>query len=746
MPFDGHNGNRGQLNPEILLYSYDGAFIDHVKSFQQWTLGASSQPSPVNMNAQGFPLNLSSSNWNTVWFNPWTASYTGDWVIDWVGSLTCTAGISSTTSGALTGVNGSWEGKFTAGALRNFVITVINPLLPITQLRIYRKDHQVLLGLGEIFTPQFLAKCRKAGVLRMDLNWQFMNFSNVALWSDRAPVDHFSYACSHFKPSLCADGTAVTSHSGDHYTIAKTGFVLTDKAKIHLIWDFTNTTTTPDLDVQGTGAKVIKRATATAAVAGTCTINKRETLTYDKGLDCWIVSGNQFDEGIQGRVPPEIILALNNKCRTHPQLIIPHMACEFQTVSDASNKIGGITDYTAGLAALYRDGLFSGGVPRFSVSNEIFNTVCLPYWYSTARATSRWASAPLNKNNDWQGRAHSLVGAALTTAYSGSGKTFKLLCDVQSATTPDISSVRDTRMESTQHVLDGGNPASNYVTDICLANYWIAFALSAGTSYETFSRHVSDSWAAWGASQATKDALCHAVYTDPTYGAQVFFDTTGLQRMTTWNNCALHYNKGTTYYEGGNSPDSISANPRMRVLGISKAAQAVITLDAGHPLRTGMKVGPFKDIQGMVEINTATIYDCLAHTNTTITINLDTTGFSTFTNGTSPTEGNFTTASITTRGIGFYGDGTTFGRDIVNTFRTEYRKHDDAREFTRLNLEQAISLSGCHSPSQFDLSGDGAWSAHDGSIDNSLGVWDGFVDFSENLADGYLGKFILGNL
>lgn len=740
MPFDGHNGNRGQLNPEILLYSYDGAFINHALTMQQFSAGAV-LPSPVKMNAQGLPIDLSDGSWSTVWFNPWTASYTGDWVIDWVGSMTCTAGVASTTTGSLTGVNGKWEGKFTASAGRTFTITAIDyPANPLTRIRIYRKDHEALLNAGEIFTPQFLAKCRKAGVLRMDLNWQFMNFSNVALWSDRAPIDHFSYACSYFKPSLCADGTAVTSHSGDAYTVAKTGFTLTDKAKIHLVWDFTNTTTTPSLDVQSTGAKVIKRATASAAIAGTCTINKRETLTYDKGLDCWLVSGNQFDEGIQGRVPPEIILALNNKCRTHPMLIIPHMACEFQSVSDASDKIGGITDYTAGLAALHRDGLFEGGVPRYSASNEIFNSICLPYNYANARSLSRHGAGGYNKQNEWEGRALSLIGAALQTAYSGSGKSYKLLCDVQSAGSPDITSVRDTRMECPLHVAAGGNPASNYVTDICLANYWVARAFSPSQSWTTFSRLIADSWAAWGASQGTKDALVHAIYYDPVGGAQNFFDDVGIVRLTTWNNCAQHYGVGTTYYEGGNSPDGITANPRMRVLGISKATQAVVTMDSGHPMRTGMKT-LFKNITGMTEINlvTATV---LSYTNTTFTIDVDTTGFTTFISGDDGTQ--FSTSDINVRGCSFGGDGTTTGRDIVNSFRNVYRKHDDAEVFTRLNLEQAISLPGCHSPSQFDLSGDGAWSAHDGSIDNPLGAWRGFVDFSENLPAGYLGKFILG--
>lgn len=212
------------------------------------------------------------------------------------------------------------------------------------------------------------------------------------------------------------------------------------------------------------------------------------------------------------------------------------MACEFQTVSDATNPIGGITDYTAGLAALHRDGLFSGGVPRYTASNEIFNSVCLPFSYASARGLSRWGVA--NQQNDWQGRALSLLGAALATAYSGSGKRFKLLFDVQSASSPDLSSVADRRMESTRHVLDGGNPAKIYVTDICLANYWVARAISASQSFTTFSRLVADSWAARGASQATKDALCHAIYYDPVGGAQNFFDDVGLPRLTTWNNCA----------------------------------------------------------------------------------------------------------------------------------------------------------------------------------------------------------------
>lgn len=717
-----HNGNRGQINLNNLQFDLAYPFINHLKTAVIWGYSDSSgRPDVAFMNAQGLPKNLNGKTWRTNFSKPASAYYSGNWIVDWIGECTVAMAGSSTVSGSSSGVNGRWV-VTNNSIYPNFDISAINVANPPTQIRVYQADHEALLLAGEIFTPLFLEKMSKAGVIRPDT--QQSNLSNVALWRDRTPVDYFSYACSWWDITRDA-GT--TTHVADAYSATPPlGYARSDKSKLHVKWNFTNTTATPTFD-DGFGAKPIKSPIASALAASSLLINRRDTLTFDEGLDCWLNqtygTNNQFDEGIYCGMPPEIVIALCNATGAHAHINFPHFAADTLT---------GITDYATELATLWESTGNTGLKARVQIGNELFNGA-LGFFsglYAAAKGIDRWgAVGSTNAYYNWHGRALSLVGAAFAAVNPSKCRVW---ANVQSAGSPDLSAVRSTVIESPRHVSDGGAPASDYIEGVFIANYWASrtrYPTTVIAGEANFHFFIADAWEWATATAARKLELTEQFYTFNN-GAQDFLDTTGQDRMETWWGVAQHYGKKLAYYEGGNSEDHISANPRCRVLGISKAANAVVTLPSGHGIRTGMKL-LFRDIQGMTEINLLT-GTALSYTDTTFTCDINSTAFSTFTGGTGGAD--YSTADPTLRGVGFTGDGVSTGAVMCNAYLDAVRDSPATYLYTMKNLRQHISLADCEFPSQYHFSGDSEFSAHPGpgGIYTPNATWTAFEHFSTN--------------
>lgn len=728
-----HNGNRGQMNTAFLQPAFDYAFMNHLKASQHWGYSDSSgRPDVAFMNAQGFPKNLNSKTWSNVFNKPTDTYRPGNWVFGWVGGGTWSIGGSSTVSGSNTNVadssvNGRWVVTNNSQS-PTWSISAIDVANPPTAAWFVHEDDEAAFLAGEVYTPLFIEKMSKAGVIR-PMDYQHTNKTNVALWADNTPVDYFSYSATWWD---IARDAGSTSHSGDAYSATPPmGYTRTDKCKLHVKWDFTNTTTTPTFD-DGGGAKTIVLPTCAAVAAGSLVSGRRDTLTFDEGLDKWLIAGLEFDEGINAGVPIQMLVRLANDTGAHLDLSIPPMACDTLT---------GITDYVPSLATYLAANLNTGLKPRPQIGNELFNTFTNFYGgpYATAKGLDRWGAVGSNDANyNWHGRALSLVGAAFAAVYNDTTK-YDIRMAVQSAGTPDISAVRSTIMESPRHVSDGGVAASAHVTHVCIANYWgtrSRYPSSSGTE-AAFHHFLADAWE-WATASADRQLeLTEQFYTFEN-GAQTFIDGTGQDRMETWWDCAQHYGKKLTYYEGGNSEDHIAINPRCRVLGISKAAQAVVTMPSGHGFRTGM-LALFKDIQGMTEINALTggsTPEVVSYTDTTFTIDVDSTAFGTFTGGDGGADFGVDGGSLNLRGVGFAGDGVSTGRDMCNNWLSACRDSPITYLYAMKNFRQAISLADSEFPSHFEFSGDGVWSAHPppGYIYTQNGSGEAWEHFSTNKA------------
>lgn len=120
------------------------------------------------------------------------AYFAGTYVFDWEGEATARFDFGVATK--VIGPN-RIEATFAPNDTNwsRVVLTAVSPTFK--NPRIYRKEHEALLGAGEIFDPTFLAYARKYKVLRM-LDWQGVNVSWVRSADQLARKAHLTWGQS----------------------------------------------------------------------------------------------------------------------------------------------------------------------------------------------------------------------------------------------------------------------------------------------------------------------------------------------------------------------------------------------------------------------------------------------------------------------------------------------------------------------------------------------------------------------
>jgi hypothetical protein len=86
------------------------------------------------------------------------------------------------------------------------------------------------------------------------------------------------------------------------------------------------------------------------------------------------------------------------------------------------------------------------------------------------------------------------------------------------------------------------------------------------------------------------------------------------------------------FYEGGYSPDHITANRTATITGVTQAAQAVVTLAGGATVPVAGMSMSFASVGGMTQLNGNT-YTVVSVVGQAVTINVNSTGFSAYTSG-----------------------------------------------------------------------------------------------------------------
>jgi hypothetical protein len=253
IPATSFNGGKTQFNTTNVQAGGSFAFINLLKHAQDW--GYSGTPTGTNvtqipireLNANGYPTSIptGATGYVAQLTMPTTAEYSGQYILNWpAGSATMTVANVGIT--IISGSSTSPPMIFTLNATGSpqLSITATSAALTFIQLCKYGNDNTpygspydnyTLLQQGKVFDPQTLAlvKSAKPGAIR-SLGWggysNGTNESAIALWAHRPPRNYYTYCGIFPDPSVFIDN--VMTNSGNDYTIAATGFALTNKVKV----------------------------------------------------------------------------------------------------------------------------------------------------------------------------------------------------------------------------------------------------------------------------------------------------------------------------------------------------------------------------------------------------------------------------------------------------------------------------------------------------------------------------------
>jgi hypothetical protein len=521
-----HNGYGIQANIGANQYQGDYRYLNRVLDSQNWYSNV--PPDPSKHDSNGWMTTFYGNGVYSRCYIPSQSDRPGNYVVKWTGNGTIYIGAAhSIVSGSLSGSNGRCVISTSATTI-DYGISAITT--PITALVICHVDDEAAIDAGSIFTAEFKDKFGRFGVLR-PLGALAINEGNtVRTWADRTPSTHWSSA-DQYKSTYYA---GVTGGTDDNYTATLGGFSLTDGATVHVTYDRTSTGYTPTLNVSGTGAKAIKDAygQTIAYDVRKPTINRMATLIYDSVMDAWINTGGDtewYDRGVSGGMAVEWFVQLCNEVGAHPWFLIPHHAAD------------PFSDYSASLAQYCKDNLAAGLIPRFEISNEVWNTANgYPQTnWAIARETARGTAS--DYVHEWYGRATAKLGKAVSTVYADDRTKYQVICGVQAygGTTAQAK-----RLTSPAYVTETGVPgdaARYWVTHLSPANYWHVNFPEESAATDVIIQAYADEWATAGASRKTE--LIDAYFALDGNGT--------IAMLQTWADYADSYGLGLTFYEGG---------------------------------------------------------------------------------------------------------------------------------------------------------------------------------------------------
>lgn len=568
---------------------------------------------------------------------------------------------------------------------------------PVTQFRMYHEDDEAALLAGEVFSPFFKQRLTEAnfGVIRF-LDWQLANTSFTTKWADRKPLGYAFYAGQEPRGAYYA-GTTTNISDAYSVGAPSTWGGLVDKAIVLIKFNASSSGLSCTLNVDSTGDIELADFVGDYPLPFSSrqpVADRYAVCVYDADLNRWLKIGGDTALGSQfldNGIPPELFLQLCEEIGAHPWVVqpfltadpvsdympslatyyrdnqpvwmIPRFECTNETWNSATGfyatrygwnkqlvRNGGATSYNA-------TGFSSNGSGESGTSTITIGAHSVPvganitlasfggvfgFNGSTANVVSIGATditinrAPTGgtytsggtvtgvaqDTHNWYGTALSRLGQAVSVVYGTDRARYQVICGVQTFGTPSAATAR---LESKTFVLQGGTAASNWVTDVAVANY-------IGWTY-TVSEELA---AAFEYSTATTDRKTE-IATEIVLSALDVVSGSGIPYLRTtcdgWRAWALSYGvHGFTAYEGGWSPDYLTANTTATISGVSKAAQAVVTLSVSQPVPVDGMSMSFASVGGMVELNGNT-YTVASVAGQNVTIDVNSTGFTTYTSG-----------------------------------------------------------------------------------------------------------------
>lgn len=529
-----HNGGRSQINPSFLYYNNEYLYCDRMKSADKWNRNDNTTPYDVTKHdADGYMHTLYGGGEYLILKIPSQSARPGEYILDWEGGGTLNfSGASSSSTSPIVGTPNSNSIRIDVTG-----VTADGVNYP-HNIRFYHVDDAALIAADpNAFSPYAKAKYAKIGSFRWHDPQLTNDGNNIAKWAHRMPLTHFSYVASRYIEALYAGDS---TNSGDDYTVdPPSGWVLEDKAVLHVRWNADGTTTTPTLTVTGEAVEI-------PILDHQCSpfpfsdnrkpkTGRNATLVYDADLASFIMHGGNFsyyDMGLTGGMPVEHIVKFCNEVGCHLWFSFPHYACD------------PVSDYVTNTINYIRDNLNAGLVAKYEVSNELWNSSAFytQTYYARAKEKAKYPAGPSDDDDNWVGRALALVGKAVHDAYSGDTSRYDVICAC-GAYAGSLSSYAP-RMESTNFLSEpGGFAAKTYVTKGSVANYW--HSSFAGTATEAT---MATEWAS--ATDARKLELVNEYVTSEA-GSSGFSLNNCKARLLLWRDWFAAYDCGLEPYEGG---------------------------------------------------------------------------------------------------------------------------------------------------------------------------------------------------
>lgn len=584
------NGGRSQTGLNIVQTGGEYAFLNVVKTAQNWGYGAApnanAEVDPALLDENGYPTSIQTGGYYAVCYVP--LSWVGQSLtVQWDGGGTIrvpgTDAVGSTASS-----NGSTNNSITCTCAdqRLLVGATASNASPnhIKNIRVSLTGTETtLLNSGEVFRPEFKDKLLEAGfgVLRF-MDWQANNTTNMTDWASRKPVTYFSYSAYEWRNTASSGRPKLycgeTTNSGNAYSITGNGDgVPSSGAPIHMQviqLKFSADATTSGgatLDLNGTGAKPILAWWGEALsvdgnsypLANYFSSPTYGTAVYDAELNsgngAWLLYGAQQawgSVGIKNGVPPELCLQLAAEVGAHAWFVAPRFALEAPT------------DHMPSLAAYCRDNAPSWMIPRFETPNETFNTGNAGFHngvYGRNKANVRWGSADQKMAHGYWA---SILGQAVAAAYGvaqADAKTqtrYHLVNGVQTAS--GSTSFYDQHLSSAAYVGQVAAAPAGYSKAVGVAEAWRWTTHIAVAQYFTPADYgSSEETAAVAAYQSadatTKNALLDNYLmglTRTNGGGSPYTATFALAQFAAWKTWAQSFSVNKMCgYEGCFSPD-----------------------------------------------------------------------------------------------------------------------------------------------------------------------------------------------
>lgn len=550
-----HNGGITQLNLGSLQTGGDFPFLDLFLNGQYWIRSDNStQWDMTKHDANGYLTTVYGTGVYKVFFVPSQVERPGNYVVKWVGNGTVTRGMSSTTvSGSLSGLNGRCEFSTSATSFSIGVSALGSP--PISKIMVCHVDDEaaldaaILAGRPWEWGVKFLQRLNEAkpGVLRF-LNPCDGNLTPLSHWADRKPTTYYDYGAAPYMKSTLYAG--VTSNSGDDYTIAFSGFTLTDKARVLVKFNATSTGGSPRIDVEGTGLKYMKDqyinedgGNVIPYVVRYPLINKLCFLTYDLDLDCYIMNGGSTESSNGGTTrgwPYEIMIDLCNQIGAHCSIPLPKLALD------------PMTDFVQSLCEYGAANLASGLKLQLQDPNETWNTAggFTNTIYAQQKQKLRNGGGSFDEDQ-WCGRVLSTIGQTMSAVFGADRTKYDCICGVW---TFGSTSSQNDRLASSHYVAETGNAsdaAKYWVTQVHCTGYW------KGSKQNASATEIAAASAYAAASTDAERAAIVDTFMLDDSGTAVARISEVFLRYAAWRSWIDGFGQSIALgqYEGGFSPD-----------------------------------------------------------------------------------------------------------------------------------------------------------------------------------------------